>query len=338
LAGSFFSIGTDLGEVYGKSLSVEDIVMLSPNSAVLLMNSAEMADSSLSSSMVQERLLEVGQHRIRYAKARRELVYSGFHGGPTGSDLLRTLGARLIVDGDMPTKNLFLSHAETLHIRDLDPSVTKQQIADFFQPFCSVPRDVEGSVEFVTCKKGRPTGRVYVGFDELGEAEAALEALTSSKGRVRGLGPGTIVMKSVKESMKMHREKRQVRTADELLDDLDNWEKHADPADVEYLLENGISKEALDEALRAIRYHNPTFASLDQAMRSETLNPEKDVGGMYSELVQTYIATLKDCISTPENPGPIYESLFFEGEEKDTEIFDNEPERQEELRKRREAP
>jgi RNA recognition motif-containing protein len=302
------------------------------------LDSSEMADSAITSSMVQERLVEVGQHRIRHNKARRELVYTGTHGGPDGTERLRKAGPQLIVEGDMPTKKLFLPHATTLFLRNLDPSVTKQDIAKFFQPFCSVPRDVEGSAEFVTCQEGVPTGRAYVSFDELGEAEAALEALSKGGGRVNGLGPNMVIAKQVKELDQTPREKRPARSEDELLDSLNNWEQYVDPTDLEELLAHGISKEALDEALRAIRYHNPTFASFDQAMRSETMNPEKDAGGMYEELVQTYVRALKECLATPENPGPIYESLFFAGEEVDTEIFDREPERQKELKKRREAP
>jgi hypothetical protein len=62
-------------------------------------------------------------------------------------------------------------------------------------------------------------------------------------------------------------------------------------------------------------------------------------GGMYKELVQTYIATLKDCLSTPKNPRPIYESIHFSPmKELNTEMFEREPARQKELRARREVP
>lgn len=338
LASILLQEGTEVGEIYGKNLNTEDIVMLSPNSAVLRLESAEMVESAVHSTMLHERLLEVGQHRIRYHKARRELVYTGKHGGPTGTDRLRALGPRLIVDGDMPSKAFYLSHAETIHLRNLDPAVTPQEIALFFQPFCAIPRDVEGSVELVTCENGLPTGKAFVGFDELGEAEEALNRLASGSGRMKGLGGNVVVVKMVKDSQKMFREKRQTRSEEALLESLHNWEQYVDPADVQELLSHGFSKESLDEAFRMIRYQNETFASLDQAMRSETLNPEKETGGMYKELVQEYILTLKECIATPENPGPIYESLFFEGEEMDTEIFENEAKRQEELRKRRDVP
>jgi RNA recognition motif-containing protein len=221
----------------------------------------------------------------------------------------------------------------------LDPSVTKQDIADYFQPFCAVPRDVSGSTEFVTCREGLPTGRAFVGFDELGEAEAALEALSEGKGHLVGLGPSVVIADLVKERLdKDRRLKRPARSEDELLDSLNNWQQYVDPADLQYLMEHDISVEALNETFRAIRYHNDTFASMDQAMRTETINPEKESGGMFKELVQTYIETLKECVATPENPGPIYQSIHFPSEPINTEDFDKERERQADLRKRREVP
>lgn len=339
LASSLFPSETEAGQVYG-NLSADKIVMLSPNSAVIAMETAEKADQAVASELVHERLVEIGQHRIRYSSARRELVFTGTHGGPDRTERLRRPGPRLIVDGDMPTKSFFISHASSLYLRNLDPSVTKEDIAAFFQPFCSVPRDVQGSTEFVTCEDGLPTGRAFVGFDEIGEAAAALESLTTSGGgRIVGLGSNVVIAKQVKELNKTsHSEKRSVRSEDDLLDSLNNWKQHVDPEDMEELQAHGISMEALDEAFRAIRYHNTTFASMDQAMRKEALNPDKDAGGMYKEFVQTYIQTLKECLSTPENPGPIYESIMGPGEEVDTEFFDIEEERLEELRKRRGLP
>jgi hypothetical protein len=339
LAETLFPRGSEVGEVHG-NITTADVVMLSPNSAVLKYESADVAEQAIKSSIVKQRLTEFGQHRIRYSKARRELVYTGLHGGPDGQDRLRKVGSRLIVDGDMPTKKFFLSHAGGLLLRNLDPSVTKQEICDFFQAYCTVKRDVEGSIEFLTCHAGLPTGRAYVGFDELGEAEAAMSALSAKGGRIvaGNLGPNAVVVKSVKELHKVKREKRQSRSEEEILDSLHNWEQYVDPADIDELVKLGISKEALDESLRAIRYQNPTFASLDQALRSETIDPNVEVGGMYRQLVQEYISTLKECIATPENPGLIYESLFHPGEEIDTEIFEDEVDRQEELKQKREVP
>jgi len=337
LASTLFPAGTDAGDLLYGGFTPEDFVVLTPHSAVLRFESVEHAENAVKSTIVEQQLKDFGKHRIRYSKARRQLVYTGKNTGPGGGELERALGPRLIVDGDMPTKNFYLSHASAVHLRNLDPSVTKDEISAFFQPVCAMSRDVEGSIEFVTCHEGLPTGRAYVGFDEHGEAEAAA-ALAESNGRLEGIGHNTVVMKGVRDARKVKRDTRSARDEEELLDSLDNWEQHVDPADLEELLEHGIGREALEESLRAIRYHNPTFSSLDQAMRSEALNPETDSGGMYRELVRTYIETLKECISTPENPGPIYESLFLPDEELDTEIFEDEVVRQEELKKRREVP
>ena len=336
LASTLFPSGTDVGEIYGR-ITVDDVHMISPSAALIRFESAEMASSALTSSMVEQRLVDIGQERkVRYAKARRELVFNGKHGGPDGTERLRAMGPRLIVDGDMPPKQLFLSHANTIQLRYLDPSVTKKQIAEFFQPFCSCPRDVKGSVEFVTCHQGIPTGKAYVGFDELGEMEAVQAAFPG--GRVIGLSPNTVIMKAVKDLVPLNREQRPSRSEEGLLDSLNNWEQYVDPADIEYLVQNGISKDALDEALRAMRYKNPTFAAFDQGIRAETLQTEFESGGMYKALVQEYIATLKECVSTPENPGAVFESLFLPGEEFDTTLFDREPKRQEDLRRRRQLP
>mmetsp|Transcript_34072 Transcript_34072/g.80199 ORF Transcript_34072/g.80199 Transcript_34072/m.80199 type:complete len:815 (-) Transcript_34072:123-2567(-) len=333
--------GTDTADVLYGGLTADDFVMLTPHSAVLRFESAEHAENAVKSTIVGERLADFGKHRVRYSKARRELVYTGKHTGPAKTDLERELGPKLIVDGDMPTKKFYLSHATCLHLRNLDPSVTKREISSFFQPHCAMSRDVEGSIELVTCHEGLFTGRAYVGFDEHGEAEAALaDEACASNGRITGLcsNTTTVVAKKVRDARSIARHNRPIRSEEDLLDSLDNWEQHVDPEDLSELLENGINKEALDEAFRAIRYQNPTFSSMDQAIRSETINPEHESGGMYRELVRTYIATLKECLSTPENPGEIYESLFLPDEELDTEIFEDEMARQEELRQRRKVP
>jgi len=338
LASTLFPSGTDAGDLVYGGLKPDDFVMLSPHTAVLRFESAEHAENAVKSTIVEQRLKDFGKHRIRHSKARRELVYTGKHTGPGDRELERDLGSKLIVDGDMPTKNFYLSHASTVHLRNLDPSVTKQEISSFFQPFCAVARDVSGSIEFVTCHEGLPTGKAFVGFDEHGEAEAACLEARESNGRVTGLGHNKVILKAVKDSRRVKRDQRSHRDEAELLDSLDNWEQYVDPEDLQELLEAGISKESLEEQLRAIRYHNPTFSSLDQAIQSESMDSETDSGDMYRELVQTYIETLKECISTPENPGPIYESLFLPDEELDTEIFEDEVGRQEELKKRREVP
>jgi hypothetical protein len=50
-------------------------------------------------------------------------------------------------------------------------------------------------VEFVTCQEGLPTGRAYVSFDELGDAEAALEGLSKGGAGIHGLVPNMVIAK-----------------------------------------------------------------------------------------------------------------------------------------------
>ena len=118
-------------------------------------------------------------------------------------------------------------------------------------------------------------------------------------------------------------EKRPARSTEELWDDLNNWEKYVDTADIEYLEEHGVSKVIVDEALRRIRRNNPTFGPLDQAVRSEAIEPDTAPGDLYKEIVQLYIQTLKECVATPDNVGPMYEALHMPDEPIDLSIFDD---------------
>jgi hypothetical protein len=105
-------------------------------------------------------------------------------------------------------------------------------------------------------------------------------------------------------------QRRPDRTIDELLRDLNGWEQHVDVADIEFLEKAGISRHVLDESLRAIRFNNETFGPMDYAMRQESLEPSKGTGQQYRDIVQLFIECLKECISTPEDPGETFKSLF----------------------------
>jgi hypothetical protein len=263
------------------------------------------------------------------------LVHAGFT-GPVKDDEVRVMGPRLIVDGDMPPKDFFQSHPRCIHVRNLDPLVsTPEMLTDLFQPFSELPRKIT-SIEQVTCEAGLPTDRAYVGFDLPGEAEACIE---KCKGMIR-VGDRKILMRLVDDRVvpqtPMYRaEKRPARSAEELWDDLNNWEKHVDPSDVEYLEAHGVSKVVLDEALRRIRRENPTFGPLDQAVRSEAIEPDTAPGDLYKEIVQLYIKTLKDCIATPVNVGATYEMLHMPGEDIDLSIFEEWEKKKAEIEKAR---
>lgn len=324
LARALLLQGSDLEAVYD-NLSPDDIHFESATTVLLRFASAEQANSARESAKIKEVLKGLCQYPIQFLRARRELI-------PVGKS--RKPGSRLIVDGEMPSKDLFISHVRVIHLRNVDPSLNKAQISAAFDPFSLRRRDVAGSVEIVKCSQGLPTGCVYVGFDSVGEAEACINACS---GRLR-LGDRVAQMRVVRDRNLPgvpRPDYRPMRSVDELLKDLNNWEQYVDPKDLQELEAAGVSKDVLDEALRGIRYHNATFGPLDGGIRSESLEPEKDPGEQYRELVQMYVSTLKECIATPEDVGELYESQHFPGEPVDMSIFEEETKRQETLRQMR---
>lgn len=335
LARDLFPANTDVGAVYGKGLSSDDFFFVSSNTVLLRFSSKEQADSAIDSDLVKSRLRDVGKYTVRLFRARRELVHAGF-AGPAKNKELRKPGRRLIVDGDMPSKNFFLTHSDVVHLRGVDHNLSKADISRAFDQFSSNSRDINDSIEFVTCHTGLPTGRVYVGFDQPGEAEKMMK---SCYGRLK-IGDRIVRMKLVRNRLVPNRvlqlaEKRPERTEEELIDDLNNWEKYVDPADLELLEKAGINKIALDESLRTFRFQNPTFGALDSSLRSEALRPELERGEQYKELVQMYVETLKECLPSREEPGLMYEALHFPDEPIDLTIFDREKERQKALNEKR---
>ena len=323
-------------KVYG-DVTTNDIYFISETRVLIRFRFKQQADAALESILWEQSLEQLGQYPIRYFRARRELVHVCF-GGAGKSTEIRKVGPRLIVDSDMPSKSLYVSHAGTLHLRNLDPYVTKEEISAAFQPFCSRPHIAETSVEFVTCENGISTGEAYVGFDVVGDAEAAIKALS---GAIK-LGDRRSKLRLLSDRLIPGRpqappEKRPERSVEELLDDLNNWEKYVDQEDIKILEAHGVSKIVLDEALRGIRWNNKTFGAFDGSIRAEALEPEKERGEQYKELVQLYIATLKECLATPDDVGAIYESLHFPDEPIDLGIFDREKKRQDKLLKARNA-
>jgi len=332
LARDMFPEGSDLRADF--SISLDEVVFRSPTSALIRLASADEAASLLSSEAMGARLGEIGSYPVRIFRARRELVHKGMV-GPLKTYEIREPGPRLIVDGDMPSRGFYVSHAGVIMLQSLDiAGVSKESISDFFQPFSALFRDRKGSIEFVTCENRSPADRAYVGFERLGEAEAAVKTL---KGRAR-IGDTIVTLRLVKDRKipgAPPRLERPERTREEILKSLNDWEQYVDPEDIKYIEKHGVAKVVLDEALRGMRFQNRSFGSLDFAMRDEKLEPEKDSGDDYKELVQLYISTLKACVATPENPGEMYEALHFPGEPIDLSVFDREKKRQRALMKKR---
>lgn len=334
---ALFPEGSEVGSVYG-NLKTTDIYFLTSNDVLVRFTSSEQAASALQSSLLKTQLQLLGNYEVLYFRARRELLHAGF-GGPTKIEEMRKMGPRLIVDGDMPTKDFFLSHSRCIQLKNIDPSLSKQDISNAFQPYCARRRDVLGSIEFVEDEAGKATDLAYVGFDSPGEAEAAIQALN---GKLI-LGNRRTTLSLVKDRKIPNLpdsipDQRPERNLEELLDDLNNWEKYVDPNDLKILADAGVRKIALDEALRSIRFRNASFGPLDMSARSEALEENKLAGEQYQELVRLYIKTLIECLPTREDVGEMYESLHFPDEPIDLGIFEREEQRLSQLEERRANP
>eukprot|EP00549_Striatella_unipunctata_P001237 CAMPEP_0118684008 /NCGR_PEP_ID=MMETSP0800-20121206/6390_1 /TAXON_ID=210618 ORGANISM="Striatella unipunctata, Strain CCMP2910" /NCGR_SAMPLE_ID=MMETSP0800 /ASSEMBLY_ACC=CAM_ASM_000638 /LENGTH=541 /DNA_ID=CAMNT_0006580637 /DNA_START=270 /DNA_END=1895 /DNA_ORIENTATION=+ len=318
----------------------EDVVLLSPTTALVTLESAARVEQLTKSLTLPAHLEEMGKSHIRYFKAKREIVFAGYD-GPAGGQERKVKGERLIVDGDVPSKDFFVSHAAVLHLRNLHPNTTKEDIAAWAQPYCDSFRDVQGSVEFVTCYRGKPTGKAYVGFDRKEEATNLLRAC-SGFAKIPSLANTDYIssnssLRMVKERkvrrglMHDERPRRPVETLLQELDSSSNWEKHVDPNDILQLERAGIRKDILDDTFDTIRRHNRTFAIEDTSIRGERVNNTEEMGHQFKTFVRMYIETLKECVSTPERPGNVYEDIHYPGEELDLSIFDLEKERQKKL-------
>lgn len=334
LAEALFPKEQEVGKVY--DVSPENLLFTSSQECLIRFKSAEEATSASDSQLIRSQLDQMGRaYPVRLYRARRELVHAGFI-GPDRREK-RNLGPRLVVDGDMCTKPFYISHAAVLFVRNLDPNLSKQYISDMVQPFCTQHRDVDGSIEFVEDHEGQHNGCAYVGFDALEEAQAALKHAS------RIWGDRSVRLVMVKDRRIPNRpdqgpESRLERPVEELLVDLNDWERYVDPKDLEELMAAGISKTSLDEALRTFRFHNPTFGTLDTSVSTEKLKPELASGEDYKELVQLYIESLKECLPTKDEPGDMYEAVHYPDESIDLSIFDHETKRQEKLSEMRENP
>lgn len=328
-----FPPNTEIGEAY-HTVTAEDIKFISSSKALIRFQSVDQAVSILQrSKLIMDQLHNtVGRYPIQVFRARRELVHAGFGPFPLRQEE-RKLGPRLIVQGDMPTQPFYHSHADCLLAINVDPSWTAADILARVQEYCT--QKLSGSVEFVTSESGERTGQAYIGFDLPGEADAALEAL----GSMVQWGDRTTILKRVRDRKYPHctyqgPERRPDRPADTLLDDLDNWEQFVDAEDVQKIYDAGISKDVLNDALRSIRYSNRTFGPLDSAMREESLEPEKETGQQYRDIVKLYIETLLECLPNPDagtiedmNIPDTYLKLHQPNEEIDLSIFEKEKER-----------
>ena len=316
-------------------ISDKDVLMSSPTTALIRTSSAEAATALLDNSNLYKTLASLQRQILRVHSARRHVIHDKF-AGPARQIQMKKMTHRLIVNGDVPSKNFFLSHAKVLHLTHVPVGIGKKDISDYFQKFSSENRDVEGSIEIVKSYDGYPTGRVYVGFDLAKECDEALNEIS-------GLGD-TIVFKkaalptrvrAVADVAMVRGSKlgaRSERTQEELIASFSAWKNDVDPKDIETLELYGITIDVLEEAFMAAR-RNPSFAAEDQAREGERMREEYGPGGHFQEFVQMYIDTLKELGSTKEKPGLKYESMFLPDEDLEYSLFDDEEKRLVALRK-----
>ncbi|KAL7517083.1 hypothetical protein ACHAWX_002032 [Stephanocyclus meneghinianus] len=153
---TLFPPGTKLDAMFGP-LDEDDYLRISPTTALIHLASADLVSKALKSNGIANNAAILGQRSIQVFRAKRERVFDGWTG------FLRSygkskLGNRLIVTGEVPPHDLFLSHHDLMHISGLPPNVTLDDLANFFQPFSSDRRDVYGSAHIVRCSRGIPTG------------------------------------------------------------------------------------------------------------------------------------------------------------------------------------
>jgi len=288
--------------IEGIQLPLKNIKRLDAITILVPLESKDQVDSVLTSALIKEHMdTSLGKSTVHFFQARRELVYGGITGTKKGQACMKQ-GNRLVVDGDKPSKDFFQSHAGVIQLRNLDFSLTKEDITDFFQPFSSLRRDVHGSIEFVTClhKKER-TDKAFVGFDRLSEAEAVLK---SGSGLLKNLGEKgrSVKVRLVKElfhplaTKSNHTSTRPARSEEELLDSLNNWEQYINPKDITELELMGISKDFFADAFRTMRFKNKSYGAYDWGMQDEKFNPQKSSGQEIKEMMQLYVDTVKELV------------------------------------------
>lgn len=329
---SMFPPGSRLEAMFGPP-SKDDYLRLSPTSAMIKFASADLVAKALKSNNIATNAAAVGKRSAQVLRAKRERVFNGWESSHR-TYASSKLGPRLIVTGDVPPVEMYLSHHDTMHVSGLPPHVTLEDLASFFRPFSADRRDARGSAHIVRCSRGVPTGDAYVGFELPGEIEKVREAYESGKAVIGG---AEVTFRTVRDKL-LRRGVRDVarpaRSVEELRSDLRDWERHVDPKDLKELERLGVEKGVLDEVMLTMRHSNRTFAAADQAISGERLYQERAVGTHYRDAVRNYIKNLKECMGTKEDPGLTYWAMFYPEEEMDMGLFDSEKERIKQLRKK----
>jgi len=218
-------------------------------------------------------------------------------------------------------------------------------------------RDVNGSIQFITCPYGFSTGRAFIGFDLPGEAESFLSTPFYIQDQL--INKQLLHDKQLYRRMTKHKNKqgkhilikgkrlppRPNRNEEQILDSLHNWEKHCDKNKLQDLLDYGIDKDHLDSIFISARYKNRSFGAFDLARLPERLETDRAIGSRYASFVKKYVDILWNCLPWKDAPGDAIRSQFMEGQKLDYEgrgfkVFESKigslgPKRVQKARKRR---
>jgi hypothetical protein len=303
--------------------SPNQIIFPTLTTALVNRSSATNLQNTLNSKKLRIKLNSV-KDTLVILPCERQDVFDEYTGW-TNDRVLWKKGDKLLIHGDLPNKDFFLSHYDCLVIKNYDPKVSKKDVAKALQPYCEEWRDVNGSMHVVTCHKGFPTGIAYVGFDRPGEMSKVLAAIKA--GELNFGCDDFVILPVIERRLRGIGEKqpmRSERTETELLDCLQNWEKHVDPALLKEVIDSGaVTWENLNDTFIHARYKNKSFGLVDLARKGEKLEPELPQGHNYARFVSEYIERLKEMTPTKENPGYYATCWFKEGEEVDLDLINS---------------
>jgi hypothetical protein len=130
---TMFPTGSKLEAMFGP-LTKDDYLRISPTTALINLSSADLVSNALKAKGILNNAKVAGQRPVQVLRAKRERVFDGWT-GPGRRFGQSKLGDRLLVTGDVPPNEMYLSHNDMLHISGLPPNVTLTDLATFSNHF-----------------------------------------------------------------------------------------------------------------------------------------------------------------------------------------------------------
>merc|ERR1712127_1158238 len=79
--------------------------------------------------------------------------------------------------------------------------------------------------------------------------------------------------------------------------------------------------QVIKDAFMVTRHGNVSYSMEDGGIIGERFNDDKQPGDKFQEFCQLYIDTLKELVSTPEDPGPLYKGMFLPNEDQSIDVI-----------------